>query len=552
LTVEGSTVHVRDLNSRNGTRVNGHPVAEATLKLGDELSLGDISLMLTTRAFVPSGLHRAPTNGDTASAMRLPPQSVEEPHAFLHTLGEMDLRHLYRMSREFGLLGSMAEVLALAQEAMESRLAARRGWVVLGANRENLEVVSWFGVRTPEHQKDVPWSLVRRVFKHRQSETRSLKKQAGTVIAAPIVLHDAALGVMLCVTDGDHPPSCDEAFAAGLGYTIAPHLELQEDRRRLEADLVRQQGAGDAGEAIIGSGEAIKRALYLARLVARSDQSILLIGETGTGKELLARLIHRHSDRAQGPFVAVNCAAIPRELFESEVFGHVKGAFTGAVSDKIGLMEESDGGTLFLDEIGDLSPEHQARILRAVESGVIRRVGAREETTASFRVVAATNKILLEEVRAGNFREDLYHRLRGFEVRLPPLRERTDDIPELARHFLNDAQADGTAPACTLAPAALKKLQAYPWTGNVRELRQCLRTAAILAQGGAIDAAILDTLLPPPATDTTLLRSLADVEANHIRNALKACGGSITRAAEYLGIARSTLYEKLATHGIER
>lgn len=550
---EDGRIRVADLGSRNGTLVNGHPVDEATVSVGDEIALGDISLMVTAQGYVPPGGLCLPPQGETT---RIRWTDVLNPVDELRKLpsGAADLKRVYDLSRRCGMARSVGEVYQLALGELQERLNAAKAWLALFREEDSLEIVSWTGVRAEEHGRGFPHSIALHVRQTGNAETAPCAGGDCLCLVAPITTQDEAQGIVAAVVTAGGGAQTQETltYLAAVGFTLAPYLQLQEDRRLLETEVARARLDPEEAVRIVGSSEELARILYLAKLVARSEQPILVTGETGTGKELIARLIHARSDRHAGPFIAVNCAAIPPDLFESEVFGHERGAFTGAVKAKPGLLEQSDGGTLFLDEIGDLSLMHQARILRAVESGVLRRVGATKDVTSDFRVVAATNKHLMEDVQAGRFRDDLYHRLRGFEVRLPALRDRRTDIPELAQHFLAEIRAESRVPAQRFDPKALEHLQAGHWPGNVRELRQSVRTAAILAQSGTIDVEVLAALETHTAPACASPKRLAEAEARHIEAALAACGGSITKTAQYLGIARSTLYEKLAAHGIER
>lgn len=308
-----------------------------------------------------------------------------------------------------------------------------------------------------------------------------------------------------------------------------------------------------ASEEIWG-GTAPTMARFLERLdrVARSTASVLLLGESGTGKEKAARILHDHSPRVDGPFVVVDCGSTQPTLLESELFGHVKGSFTHAVKDKQGLMETADGGTLFLDEIGNISPEMQTRLLRFLQEGTIRRVGDTKERQVSCRVVAATNANLIERVREGEFREDLYYRLKVVTLTIPPLRDRMEDVPELAERFtalLCDQQ--GRNPA-TISPVAMGRLMAHPWPGNVRELKHTLEGALVFCDNDTIQPD--DLQIEPPAADSPVMAgnslSLEDSEKQAIVRALDHCNGVKKDAADELGISRRAIHYKIKKYGI--
>ncbi len=308
-------------------------------------------------------------------------------------------------------------------------------------------------------------------------------------------------------------------------------------------------------DSIIGASEKITGLLDTAGRVAASDASVLITGESGTGKELLAKGIHYNSPRAEGPFVAVNCAAIPENLIESELFGHVKGAFTGAVKDREGKFELADGGTLFLDEVGDLRIELQAKILRALQERQVDRVGGTRPVSVDVRVIAATNKDIERAVKEGSFREDLYYRLSVIMLQMPPLRERRDDIPLLTDHFLKKFNPGADV---QVTPEARALLAAYGWPGNVRELENVIQRASVLRRGGKITAQDLPDKLSHEklSVEQIVLNlpdkgiSLENLEKNLIIKALEKHKGNQTRAAEYLGITRPTLIYRMEKYGI--
>jgi two-component system response regulator AtoC len=289
---------------------------------------------------------------------------------------------------------------------------------------------------------------------------------------------------------------------------------------------------------------------------------VLVVGESGTGKELVARAIHTHSPRANGPFVAVNCTALTESLLESELFGHAKGAFTGAVASKRGIFEEAQGGTVFLDEIGDVAGKMQAQLLRVLQEGEVRRVGGTEAIKIDVRVVAATNRELEEEVREGRFREDLYFRINVVTIRLPPLRERPSDIPLLVDHFLAKYAARERRNDAGVAPQAMSLLQRYAWPGNVRELENVIERALALSKDGVILPSDLPAEIAHEVTSTGGVAAtaaggglvedrptLAELERRYIELILRETGGNKKRAAEILGIDRRTLYRTLEREG---
>jgi DNA-binding NtrC family response regulator len=302
---------------------------------------------------------------------------------------------------------------------------------------------------------------------------------------------------------------------------------------------------------LVGSGPAMRRVVALIERVAPTAATVLVHGPSGSGKELVARAIHYNSERRDRPLVTINCAALQEALLESELFGHEKGAFTGAVQAKPGLIEVAEGGTLFIDEVGEMAPDLQAKLLRVLEDSRFRRVGGTEELQADVRVVAATNRPLEEEQRLGRFREDLYYRLNVIAIALPPLRDRREDIPELVEHFLTTRPVGGR---CRIAPEALAALVRYDWPGNVRELANVLERAQILAEDRVITPDDLpDNLVevaPEPCAPGDP-RRLRDVESRHVQDVLRREKGNKVQAAKSLGISRRALYRLIAKYHLE-
>ncbi len=342
------------------------------------------------------------------------------------------------------------------------------------------------------------------------------------------------------------------------------HLELVLQRalrsQRIEgehAELKRQVEARPRVENMIGASEAMESVLETLRQVAPTRATVLILGESGTGKELVARALHSMSPRAKSPFVAVHCAALADNLLESELFGHEKGAFTGANERRKGRFELADGGTLFLDEIGEISPATQVKILRVLEERKFERVGGQETLEVDVRLVAATNRDLQAMVAAGTFREDLFYRLNVVELRLPPLRERSGDIPLLINHYLERSARENNRPAPLVTPEALEALCAYAWPGNIRELRNVMERMIVMTRGDKlglrdVPVAIRTGAGAPKSTgegDPANL-SLDQAEKRMIQDALKLNEGNRTAAAKQLGISRRTLHRKLNEYGL--
>ncbi|HEX3559233.1 MAG TPA: sigma-54 dependent transcriptional regulator [Pyrinomonadaceae bacterium] len=308
----------------------------------------------------------------------------------------------------------------------------------------------------------------------------------------------------------------------------------------------------DTQSSPIFKSKAMEDLVALAEAAARADSTVVITGESGTGKDVLARFIHARSARSDAPMIAVNCAALPESLFESEFFGHERGAFTGATATKRGLIEAADGSTLFLDEVGEMPAQIQVKLLRFLEEGRFRRVGSTRDRESDVRVIAATNRNLAEDVSAGRFRADLFYRLNVISLHIPPLRRRREDTPALVEHFLSIFRERFHRPALDLSEEARRRLQAYDWPGNVRELRNALERSAALATGDTIEA---EQVLPAAANHAGEEQSAASVggppvtleklERHHILRVLEDAGGNRERAAAVLGISARTLYRKL-------
>ena len=344
----------------------------------------------------------------------------------------------------------------------------------------------------------------------------------------------------------EKPLSLDRVLLT-VGHALADR-NLRQQVRELKRTLTFD-------EVLIGESEPMKRLEQQIRSAGRSGSRVLIRGENGSGKEIVARMLHRQSPRAEQPFIAVNCAAIPDELIESELFGHKKGAFTGASEERKGKFELADEGTLFLDEIGDMSMRTQAKVLRALQEQQFQRVGGHQTIQVDVRVIAATNKELEEEIRNGTFREDLYFRLNVLPIAVPALRERGRDILLLADHFLRRFAADSGLRPKRLSAAAEQKLLGYHWPGNVRELRNLMERLTILEPGEVIDATAIELGARPAEIRSSsealsLREAREEFERDLILRRLQEFGGNVSRTADALGVERSNLYRKLNAYGI--
>ena len=372
-----------------------------------------------------------------------------------------------------------------------------------------------------ETQRDVPVILIT-AFGTIETAIQAIRQGAYDFVTKPFALDEISLLV-------------GKAWEA---------RRLREENRRL-----RQEVAGRYRfHNLLGRSPAMQSVFALIRQAAPADANVLITGESGTGKELVAKALHFNSPRADRPFVPINCAAVPASLLESELFGHVKGAFTGAVNSRRGLFREAHGGTLFLDEIGDMAPELQAKLLRAIEDRSVRPVGSDQATPLDVRIIAATNQDLPVRIRSGQFRDDLYYRLAVIPVQLPALRERKEDIPLLAEHFLNRAITASGKQISGFTPETMTILLRHPWPGNVRELENVVERAVTLATGGTItpDTLLLDaSVSPPPGLTLAQLPrrpTLQQLTDEYVALVLREAHGDKARAADLLGVSKRTLY----------
>ncbi|HZV02827.1 MAG TPA: sigma-54 dependent transcriptional regulator [Planctomycetota bacterium] len=373
---------------------------------------------------------------------------------------------------------------------------------------------------------------------------------------------------VLVLSDHDSITSAVTAMSRGaLAYLPRPvsspelvlHVLRAVERSRLEREVTqlrRQIGERYGFEGIVGTSPKMRRVIEQLKLAAPTDASVLILGESGTGKELVARSIHWNSPRQRGPFVALHLQATPGGLLESELFGHRKGAFTDAKSDRIGKLEAANGGTLFLDELGDMPLETQSKLLRVLETRTFERVGSNEPIRSDFRLIAATNQDLKKMIEEKKFREELYFRINVVPIVLPPLRERTGDIPLIVERFLRDAAAQYRKPVEGISPAALRLLQRQPWKGNIRELKNTVERMVILARGTQLEEEDVPLEYRAPGTvEASGMGSLAgmsldDVEREVIKQTLEATGGNRKETAERLKIGERTLYRKIERYGL--
>src|SRR5215471_10918519 len=387
--------------------------------------------------------------------------------------------------------------------------------------------------------------------------------QAGAAVIAPILIEDKIFGGLILLWASPRNGFTEDETSLALG--IADQLAITLSKDKLSAEVLRlrreleHSRSGHSGQILVGKSDNVIKCMEMGLKVADSYTTVLLQGESGTGKELLADLIQRKSSRAEKPYVKINCGAIPDTLLESELFGHEKGAFTDARQRRIGRFEEADGGTVFLDEIGEMSLSAQVRLLRVLQNGEFTRVGGNDVIKVDVRVIAATNIDLEEAVREGRFRVDVFYRLNVFPIKLPPLRERREDLPLLAIHFLEIYKKRSNKNISGITEKALSRLRRHDWPGNVRELENAIERAVILAQGRMITVDDLPDAVKGAETETDAKKTVEleigttmdEVEKHVILETLNYTRGDKSRAAQILGIGRKTLYRKLQQYGHE-
>lgn len=619
---------LRDLDSRNGTLVDGQPVtSDYALQPGDIVRIGNSHLAFVdnlSHAFPdPSSVLRSSRPVDAADSdssgnvleIDQDDDSVFEPveptqithrreqSRFLDASSDNEAeastpkvgRAAAKLCRLAFELAKTPDVVSLANQSLaalfESTQIDAGGMLLRGRDNQGartldtLEVISSRSESSHRYHRvsqflastvmrDGQGVLARNVMDDSQLGARDSSGDilATSVICAPLRQDGKVLGILhLYSTDAARPLDPDDLeFSLAVADTVSMTLQNLDRRQELaeNLNLVRDENVqlreqlGVQSE-IVGSSEAMDRVEQQIARAAPSKATVLIRGESGVGKELVARAVHFSSPRKKGPFVCLNCAALSETLLESELFGHEKGAFTGATHRKIGKFEQATKGTLMLDEIGEMSPTIQAKFLRVLEGHAFERVGGAEAIKADVRVIAATNRDLEKEVSEGRFRRDLYFRLHVLEIVVPGLRKRPEDIPELANYFLHRYNAETGRKIQGFTPRALEELQQYRWPGNVREMKNVIERAVVLARGEFIDHddLVLSTLKTAGDTESGtsageereefVPRSLADMEQEHILRVLQSTGWNKSKSASILGIERSTLDRKIQRYELK-
>lgn len=601
---------VRDLDSRNGTNINGHRVTgDTSIESGDVIGIGECRLAFTTN--LESTQFSPPDNASsgehiTSATQTLQPTAAEPnilhrtvmPEFLAGNTGQRtdpdyasELAKLYRLGLDMGAARTRQQLtdVVLANLARET-VASISAILLAGPDASPKPAPADLQVVAYDSRKDLPYrrvsdNLSRIVLSRREAilardvgDDNQLsffdslgEMKAMSVICAPIIAPDRVLGLIhLYSTNPDNPlDKHDLEFTLAVSHQLAVALVHLQERDSLQTGLAQARNENRTlraqlteEQSLIGETASIIDLRERLALIAETDASVLIRGESGCGKELIARSIHLQSPRCDGPFVCVNCAALNESLLESELFGHEKGAFTGAVDRKIGRFEQADGGTLFLDEVGEMSPSIQAKFLRVLEGHVFERIGGRKPIQVNVRIVAATNRDLEEAVEDGEFRKDLYFRLQVAEITASPLRERKDDIELLANAFLQKFVQKTGRVIKGFTEEAMILLRDYSWPGNVRELQNTIERTVILCRNEMVRAADiqLSSLGNRGAASSSdraqpgVYRelSMADVEQEHILATLEHTGWNKSKASQILGIERSTLDRKLKRYHVSK
>jgi transcriptional regulator with GAF, ATPase, and Fis domain len=574
ITVENGRFFLMDLESISGTFVNGMPVKQRELDSGDEIAVGDSVFLFQTDV---SRATSNPLQLDDGPEVSPPSQQFHRDELlYLHPESLVALPQSERLSRNLRVLlristgiGTIRDVESLQWALLGmifDVIPAERGAVLL-VKETSLEVLShvaWDRLCGPDHPVHVSQALIRKVIgervflldspfpggEARESANCNVPKSAASVLCVPLVSGNGPIGVIYLDSRNPATPFTEDdlqlvsavAGLAGIAIENARQFELlgtENQHLRAQASLEHD---------MVGRSARMREVYQFIERVAPSDSTVLVSGESGTGKELAARAIHKNSNRKNQPFVALNCAALTETLLESELFGHEKGAFTSAITQKKGMIEVAEGGSLFLDEIGELSPILQAKLLRVLQEREFTRVGGTRSIRINVRFLAATNKDLPKAVKEGKFRADLFHRLNVISLVLPPLREHPEDIPVLAEYFAARYAKRCNRMVKGISPQARSSLLTYAWPGNVRELENAMERAVVIGSSDMILPEDLpDTLLEssPPGNGESSMKyhdAIRNLKRQLILGALEQTGGSFTQAAKLLGVHSNYLH----------
>jgi transcriptional regulator with GAF, ATPase, and Fis domain len=554
---------VRDAGSRNGTYVNNQKIDEARLMAGCVLKVGSTEFEFHESPTKPSDTNRFDHTQTVIHDRSV--LAAEEPAEFgIEALRDEERAHdfltLHQLSMK--LLGCTQpdEVVRVSLELLRERVRASVVGFLWASDDGQLKpklVIPEDATGKVQLSGDLT-ELVTRQGKAIWIDNQELASKGAAAqhyadaICVPLVHNGTTLGAMHVYLEKGRFKQSDFDIAIPLANILTVALVRARRETVMQVDQQRLADKSGISNELLGNSHAMLEMKSRIGRMARATGCVLVRGESGTGKELVARAIHRASARSDRPMLTVNCAAIPRDLMESQLFGHKKGSFTGADADHAGLFQQAHTGTLFLDEVGEMTLDGQAKLLRILEGHPFLPVGATKEITVDVRVIAATNRDLREFVREGRFREDLYYRLSVFEVYIPPLRDRGSDIELLVLHFLDHFKRQHGRRDIVLSPDAREKLLGYSWPGNVRQLRNVIDSAVVMCEGNVILPDDLGLRDAGGASDRLESLRIDFWERKLIHEALKRTDGSIPEAAKLLGLGRATLYRKVEEYGIER
>jgi len=565
----GDRWHLEDCDSLNGTKVNAQPIKHKVLDSGDLIRIGDRLILFVKD--ISDGSADALSNSQLVSTTRLG-KLTSHGERSMH-LEQAVHESVSQVVRDSAVLGRLANQIYRRTDG-DSIVRAALEAIVDGLGVDHVSL--WLsradgGLRCAGHWGDVDHSEVNSqvianlaiekgkpflLREQHQGEENTVNADAlslGSALGVPIPGPENSRGAIACRRSVDKQKFLRSAldFAMVVAHQTGLALENLEHRERLERANKELRRRLKHESKLLGSSEALQEVHEQIARVGPTSSTTLVLGESGTGKELVAQSIHELSDRKHGPYIAVNCAAFPESLLESELFGHEIGAFTGADRQYIGQFERAHRGTIFLDEVGEMSPGCQAKLLRVLEGHSFQRVGGREPINVDVRIIAATHRDLKALAAEGDFREDLYYRLRVIDIRLPPLRERHDDAIELATQFLENYRRQMGRGPQQFSAEAVDAIRHYHWPGNVRELKNAVERAVVLARGPEATPGDLG-IAAPPADDAFRreLIPLKEAERRHIEYVMRETDGNKTEACRLLGIGRGTLYKKLEEFGL--
>jgi transcriptional regulator with GAF, ATPase, and Fis domain len=567
--------HIVDLNSYNGTFVNGFRVANLALTHRDQIALGDLSFTflthddtlnfedgdLITRSTIRLEREQAfyTRPEDAVSQVSDDSRAVSERNALLkisttiNSIRKSDELQLSLLEMTLEVVPAERGAILLTDEHCED-FVSRRGWDRLSGADDSIRVSQTISRQV---LRDVKATLSNDVVENKNGESPSLvAARVSSLLCVPIVAFGKPLGVIYLDTSS-RVARFDEAhlhLMTAIAGIAAVALENLRRFALLEKENLRLQQEVKSEHQMVGESQAMHKVHELISKVAGSPSTVLILGESGTGKELVSRAIHAESERAGKPFIAINCATLTENLLESELFGHEKGAFTGAIAQKRGKLEIADGGTVFLDEVAELTPAVQAKLLRVLQTGEFERVGGTRPIKVDVRTIAATNRDLEAAIKTGKFREDLYYRLNVVSIRMPPLRERREDIPLLATHFVSVYSKKCKRRVTAISAEALCIMRAYDWPGNVRQLENAIERAVVMGSTELIEPEDLpETIFESAATNQPqkgFHETIRDAKRELIRKTLQQTGGNVTEAAKLLRIHPNNLHRLINNLGL--